>query len=69
MSSESARTWGARRTTTNLLLGTNVIVLAAGFIVLGRIGPRPVQALSELLLVLVLFVAVALVLGKLVRTE
>jgi|GEM_PF-763610 hypothetical protein len=69
MLSEPTDAWSARRTTTTLLLGAILVVLAAGFIVVGRVGLRTVQAFSELLLVLVLFAAVALVFGRLVRTE
>lgn len=69
MSSESTRTWSARRKTTNLLLGTNIVVLAAGFVRLGNVGSWLIQALSELILVLVLFTAVVLVLWRLFRDE
>ena len=65
MTSDETRSWGSRRKTTNLLLGTNVVVLAAGFIRLGTVGPLAIQALSELLLVFVLVTAVVLVLGRL----
>ncbi|MGQ3410686.1 hypothetical protein ACT4ML_00275 [Natrinema sp. LN54] len=69
MSSEDARDWVASRETTNLLLGTNIVVLAAGFVRLGSVGPWPIQWLSELLLTLVLAVAVALVVGRLFNYE
>ncbi|MDS0478511.1 hypothetical protein [Natrinema sp. 1APR25-10V2] len=69
MPSDSTRPWSARRTTTNGLLGLNVVVLAAGFIAVGNVGPRSIQWLSELLLVLVVFVAAVLGLGWLVRSE
>ncbi len=39
MSSDAARQWAGRRETTNLVLGTNIVVLAAGFIRLGDVGP------------------------------
>ncbi|AFO56806.1 MULTISPECIES: hypothetical protein [unclassified Natrinema] len=61
--------WAERRKTTNLLLGTNIVVLAAGFIRLGNVGPRTVQALSELVLVLVMVTAVLLVFGSLFSHE
>ncbi len=64
MSSDDTREWAGRRKTTNLLLGTNIVVLAAGFIRLGNVGPRTIQVLSELVLILVMITAVLLVLGR-----
>ncbi|WP_226007755.1 hypothetical protein [Natrinema salinisoli] len=46
---------------TNVLLGTNTVVLAAGFLSLGNISSRAIQAVSEVLLVLVLLTAIGLV--------
>ncbi|QCW02645.1 hypothetical protein [Natrinema pallidum] len=69
MSSDDTREWAGRRQTTNLLLGTNIVVLAAGFIRLGNVGPWPIRVLSELVLVLVMLIAVSLVLGSLVSHE
>jgi len=46
MLSEPTDAWSARRTTTTLLLGAILVVLAAGFIVVGRVGLRTVQAFS-----------------------
>ncbi|GAB7121157.1 hypothetical protein [Natrinema sp. JCM 9743] len=69
MSSDDTREWAGRRQTTNLLLGTNIVVLAAGFIRLGNVGPWPIRVLSELVLVLVMLTAVSLVLGSLVSHE
>ncbi|ELY82292.1 hypothetical protein [Natrinema gari] len=69
MSSDDTREWAERRKTTNLLLGTNIVVLAAGFIRLGNVGPWMVQVLSELVLVLVLVTAVLLVFGSLFNHE
>lgn len=69
MASDEARSWVERRTTTNLLLGTNTVVLAAGFVRVGSVGSWLMQSLSELILSLVLFTAVVLVLWKLFSYE
>ncbi|SEP65183.1 hypothetical protein [Natrinema salaciae] len=67
MSSDGARSWTEKRKTTNLLLGTNIVVLAAGFTVVGNVGSPSAQAISKLILLLVLLTAVVLVVGALLR--
>lgn len=69
MSPDGARSWSGSRETTNLLLGTNVVVLAAGFIRLGGVGPWTIQVLSELILLFVLLIAVVLVAGRILVHE
>ncbi|PCR91116.1 hypothetical protein [Natrinema ejinorense] len=69
MSSDAGRSWAGSQETTNLLLGANIVVLAARFVRLGHVGPWPVRVLSELILLLVLLAAVVLVVGGLYSHE
>ncbi|MFC4541005.1 hypothetical protein ACFO5R_03560 [Halosolutus amylolyticus] len=63
MGDGSWTSWVSSRKATNQLLGFMIVVLAAGFVSVGDIGPGSIQVVSEAVLVLILVVAIVLFLG------
>ncbi|ELZ16367.1 hypothetical protein NP511_09495 [Natrinema thermotolerans] len=67
--SDGEDSWLASRETTNRLLGFAIVVLAAGFVSVGDIGPAAIRVVAESLLILILVAAIVLFLGWLLRTD
>ncbi|WP_049924301.1 hypothetical protein [Halopiger djelfimassiliensis] len=66
---DETESWIASRKTTNMLLAFGIVVLAAGFVSVGDIGPASIRFVSETLLVLILVGALLLVLGYLMHSD
>ncbi|WP_265109587.1 hypothetical protein [Halosolutus halophilus] len=69
MSNDADESWIASRKLTNQLLGFGIVVLAAGFVSVGEIGPASIRLVSETLLVAILVAAILLFLGMLAWSE
>ncbi|ELY97880.1 hypothetical protein [Natrialba asiatica] len=61
--------WLRSRKTTNQLLAFGIVVLAAGFVSVGDLGPASIRFVAETLLVVILVCSIALFLALLARTD